>query len=101
MVIYRILLDLEVISGPVYISFCSLRTLKFRLFFGRASRSLFIDFQIQFSIFGTSKSWFSPRRYCTNRRFMEIVFNEFQLENEWFFGDVTDPESGNWGPPKT
>ena len=51
---------------------------KFPFCLGLFPAHLFIDFGIDMSMFGTSKSWFSHGRYCKKRLVMEIVFSEFR-----------------------
>ena len=78
MVVYRILFDWRVILRPVHIRFLSSRRLKFHFVSGLFTGHFVIDFWIEISTSGTSKSRFSHGRYCTNRLFMEIVFNAFR-----------------------
>ena len=78
MLAYRILLDLGMILGPVYISFVSSRNLNFHFVFGLVFRSFFIDFRIEIPTFETSKSRVSHGSYCINRLFTQIDFIEFR-----------------------
>ena len=42
------------------------------------SEAFLVDFEFEFSTFGTSKSSFPHGRYCKNRNCMENDFKEFQ-----------------------
>ena len=80
---------------------------------------LFIDFCLEISMFGTSKSLFSHGKYGKKRLFMEFVFKEFldqllvffkwlgnrfsdflrfenKLENETIFSEKPDLEKWIW-----
>ena len=52
------------------------------------SGHLFIDYWLEFSTFGTSKSRFSPGMYCKHWFFTEIVFYELRHRSLPFFGGL-------------